>query len=202
MSKKEAAEKTLDEVTAEVYEAKVRDLLEKLQRYKDKCELLLSENDALTKAQTKFSYDKQDIVEFLNIKVHEHEEHITQLESKLSDLEEAKRDQELKAKSDFEAATLEWKSELDQCQTQSARYKAELDQLSDFKERKEDMENQLRRALVALEVKEKEYKDSIHSMERKMLQDKSQMKKEMLQKVNEAVANFRRVADQQMAEVS
>jgi hypothetical protein len=27
------------------------------------------------------------------------------------------------------------------------------------------------------------------------------MKKDMLQKVNEAVANFRRVADQQMAEV-
>ena len=27
------------------------------------------------------------------------------------------------------------------------------------------------------------------------------MKREMLQKVNEAVANFRRVADQQMAEV-
>jgi phenylalanyl-tRNA synthetase alpha subunit len=29
----------------------------------------------------------------------------------------------------------------------------------------------------------------------------NQMKREMLQKVNEAVANFRRVADQQMAEV-
>lgn len=39
-------------------------------------------------------------------------------------------------------------------------------------------------------------------MERKILQDKNNMKKEMLQKVNEAVANFRRVADQQMAETT
>ena len=52
-----------------------------------------------------------------------------------------------------------------------------------------------------LEQREREYKNNIHDLERKVLQDKNQMKKEMLHKVNEAVANFRRVADQQMAEV-
>lgn len=63
------------------------------------------------------------------------------------------------------------------------------------------MEHQIKHLNALLEQKEREYKDIIHTMERKILQDKNLMKKEMLQKVNEAVANFRRVADQQMAEV-
>lgn len=63
------------------------------------------------------------------------------------------------------------------------------------------MENQIHSLEILLQDREKEYKEVIHSMERKILQDKNAIKKEMLQKVNEAVINFRKVADQQMAEV-
>ncbi|KAJ3125426.1 ubiquitin-like protein atg8 [Physocladia obscura] len=172
----------LDELSLEIYEARVRDLTEKLAKSKEKCE--------------------QDIVEFLNIKVREHEEHITNLESKIQQLENEKRSLETKAKADIENATIEWKKEVDNVQTVNAKYKSELDMLLDFKGRKDDLEKQLKNALTLLETREKEYKDVIHSMERKVLQDKTNMKKEMLQKVNEAVTNFRRVADQQMAETT
>ncbi|KAJ3068809.1 hypothetical protein HDU98_008086 [Podochytrium sp. JEL0797] len=192
----------LDELSLEVYEAKVRDLTEKLIRSKEKCDLLVRENDALGRAQTKFSSDKQDIVEFLNIKVREHEEHITTLEFKILTLEQEKRALEHKGKHDVESTKEEWRKEVDGVQTTCAKYKAELDMLFDFKGRKDDLERQLRQALALLETREREYKDVIHTMERKVLQDKSQMKKEMLQKVNEAVTNFRRVADQQMAETT
>ncbi|KAJ3331684.1 hypothetical protein HDU76_002486 [Blyttiomyces sp. JEL0837] len=208
MSKKAAedfnqAEKgKLDEVTLEIYEAKVRYLTEKLSRAKEKIEVLSKENDAFAKNQVKFATDKQDSIDFLTIGVRKNEEKILSLEAKIHDLEDEKRQMELKAISDLEKAQMEWKLELEQVQNQSRGYKAELDQLSDFKGRKEDLENSLKRALTMLEVKEKEYKDIIHNMERKVLQDKNQMKKEMLQKVNEAVANFRRVADQQMAETT
>ena len=52
-----------------------------------------------------------------------------------------------------------------------------------------------------IKKKETENRSHIHNLERKALQNKNQVKREMIQKVNEAVANFRRVADQQMAEV-
>ena len=35
--------------------------------------------------------------------------------------------------------------------------------------------------------KEQEYQDSIHAIDKKVLQDKTQLKKEMLQKVNEVI---------------
>ncbi|KAJ3130852.1 hypothetical protein HK101_004920, partial [Irineochytrium annulatum] len=192
----------LDDLQLEIYEAKVRELTEKLVRTKEKCDVLTRENDALGKAQAKFSSDKQDIVEFLNIKVREHEEQINQLEEKVRRQEEEMRERDIKARLELETSVAEVRRELDGSQALAARYKAELDQLFDFRGRKDDLEMQLRRTLATLEAKEKEYKDIIHSMERKVLQDKNQMKKEMLQKVNEAVANFRRVADQQMAETT
>ncbi|KAI8611593.1 hypothetical protein BC830DRAFT_1140590 [Chytriomyces sp. MP71] len=192
----------LDELSIEIYEARVRDLTEKLTRSKEKCDALYRENDALGRAQAKFSSDKQDIVEFLNIKVREHEEYITSLELKIQNLEDEKRAMEHKAKLDLDNTVSEWKRDMDIVQTQSAKYRSELDLLFDFKGKKDELENQLKKALALLEIREREYKDVIHTMERKVLQDKNQMKKEMLQKVNEAVANFRKVADQQMAETT
>ena len=63
------------------------------------------------------------------------------------------------------------------------------------------MIEQIKSLKHTLELKEQEYQENLHSIEKKVLQDKSQLKKEMLQKVHEAVTNFRKVADQQMAEV-
>ncbi|KAJ3213374.1 hypothetical protein HDU67_002956 [Dinochytrium kinnereticum] len=180
----------IDELTLEIYEAKVRDLTEKLNRFKDKCDNLTKENDALGKAQAKFSSDKQDIVEFLNIKVREHEEQITMLEEKVRAQEDEMRERDQKAKADMEHAISEGKLELEQAMNQGARYKAELDQLFEFKGRKvnpgsvfwtgfshccfskDELEFQLKRTSLLLETKEKEYKDIIHTMERKVLQDK------------------------------
>ncbi|KAJ3287591.1 hypothetical protein HK104_008523 [Borealophlyctis nickersoniae] len=186
----------------EIYEAKVRDLTEKLHRLKTKCDTLARENDSLGKAQAKFSHDKQDIVEFLNIKVGEHEKQIGSLEEKVRQLEEEKKEVENRGKMELEAAMREAKKENGALQSQCAKYKAELADLNAFAGRKDEMEQQLKSLRQELDAKQKEYKDTIHTMERKVLQDKHQMKKEMLQKVNEAVASFRRVADQQMAETT
>ncbi|OAJ44441.1 hypothetical protein BDEG_27667 [Batrachochytrium dendrobatidis JEL423] len=168
----------LDEPTLEYFEAKVRDLTEKNARVKLKCEELIRENEISANAQTKFNHDKQDIVEFLNIKVSEHEKMISVLESKAHQLEKEKQDYEIRTKSEMSSLKSAMQSELETMQTQFIHYK------------------------TLLEKKECEYRDTIHNIERKVLQDKNQMKREMLQKVNEAVANFRRVADQQMAETT
>jgi hypothetical protein len=82
------------------------------------------------------------------------------------------------------------------------KYKLELLELTLFTEQKAALEQELVNAKTLLEKKELDFKDTIHSLERKVLQDKNRMKREMLQKLNEAVASFRRVADQQMAETT
>jgi molecular chaperone DnaK (HSP70) len=79
------------------------------------------------------------------------------------------------------------------------RYNLELSELNSFTEKKAEMENQLKYSKNLREKKEVEFKETINNLERKVLHDKNRMKREMLQKLNEAVASFRRVADQQMA---
>jgi hypothetical protein len=176
-------------------------MTEKLERTLKKGETLKLENNTLAKAQAKFYTDKQDIVEFLNIKVGEHEKLISILESKNKTLEEEKKEIERFYKGEYETLTKSLKSENESLNLQMSKYKVELSELSVFSQQKAEIDEQLKQFKLLLEKKEHEYRDTVHSLERKVLQDKSQMKREMLQKMNEAVANFRRVADQQMAEV-
>jgi hypothetical protein len=199
---KSGEQQMLDEVTIQVYEAKTRDLTEQLSRYKNKCQVLLTENSALGNVQSKFSQDRQDIVEFLNIKLQEQEKHATAQEEVIRLLQNDKKELEVGCRVKIEGVVEQSKIEVEQMNIQCAKYKTDLDQLSEFRGRKDDLDKQIRVLNGTLEQKEKEYKDIIHTMERKILQDKNVMKKEMLQKVNEAVANFRRVADQQMAETT
>ncbi|KAJ3027247.1 hypothetical protein HDV00_011336 [Rhizophlyctis rosea] len=164
--------------------------------------MLARENDALGKAQAKFTHDKQDIVEFLNIKVGEHEKQINVLEETVRRLEQEKRDAEQRGKDNLDNAMKEAKKEMDGVMQQFGKAKAELADLKKFAEDKVRMEKELDDLKKELKAKERDYKETIYNLERKVLHDKNQMKKEMLSKVNEAVASFRRVADQQMAETT
>ncbi|KAJ3182622.1 hypothetical protein HDU87_007960 [Geranomyces variabilis] len=169
---------------------------------KNKCQTLVAENDALGKAQAKASHDKQDIVEFLNIKVGEHEKQINTMEEKAVQMDQEKADMVKQAQSNLDSAMAEAHKEIDSLQNQCSVYKAQLSDLHNFAARKVELEQQLIYLKGQLEAKERTFKDTVHNIERKVLQDKNMLKREMLQKVNEAVANFQRVADQQMAETT
>ncbi|TPX38562.1 hypothetical protein SeMB42_g06663 [Synchytrium endobioticum] len=190
------------ELTGELLEAKVRDLNDKLQRYKNKCEVLTGEIEVLGKAQRKIIADKQDIVEFLNIKVVEHEKHIGTLEQRVRELQNEKKEAIEAAKLEAEEAAIAARTEIDQLQLLNHKYKTDLDSLLEFKSRKDELESMLKSTQTNLDTREREFKNSVHELERKVLQDKNVMKNEMLHKVNDAVSNFRRVADQQMAETT
>ncbi|KAI8924664.1 hypothetical protein BC831DRAFT_436357 [Entophlyctis helioformis] len=144
----------VDDRTLEYYEAKVRDMTDKVDR--------LPFNGPI----------QQDIVEFLNIKVGEHEKMIASLESKTRQLEEEKRDLETWSKNEIESTRMSMHSELEILQIQCAKYKAELAELTAFSAKKDEMEQQIKQYKALLEKKESEYRDTIHNLERKVLQDK------------------------------
>ncbi|KAL2917484.1 hypothetical protein HK105_202765 [Polyrhizophydium stewartii] len=163
----------VDSRTLEYYEAKIKDMAEKIDRMKLKCDNLVKENEILAKAQTKFNHDKQDIVEFLNIKVGEHEKIIANLETKTRQLEDEKRDLDTRSRNEIETIKSSMQSDLEIMQIQCAKYKAELSELTAFSAKKEEMEQQIKQYRVLLDKKESEYRDTIHNLERKVLQDKT-----------------------------
>ncbi|KAJ3261615.1 hypothetical protein HK103_005453 [Boothiomyces macroporosus] len=151
----------------------VSDLMDKLERMKTKNENLQKENTTLARTQAKFYSDKQDIVEFLNIKVGEHERMIASLENKNRTLDQEKKDLELHYQTLIANVERSSQMELDNLNQQCQKFKAELVELSSFSAQKDDMEEQLKQFKILLEKKENEYRETVHNLERKVLQDKT-----------------------------
>ena len=148
-----------------------------------------------------YSKDKEDIVEFLNLRVNEHERYISELERKNENLIDEKIELEKGFGEEINRVSDEFRMEIDNLLIKYTNVKTELDNLLEFKSKKEETEHLVQSLKNQLEKKDKDYRDTVYGLEKRMLQDKNNIKKEMLQRVNEAVSAFRRVADTQMAEV-
>ena len=103
---------------------------------KDKCDLLKRENELLGKTQMRFTHDKEDIVEFLNIKVQEHERYIEALEIKSKKLEDEKSHFESKSQGEIQALKDETKNEIESLTSQLFKAKQDLSDLSIFSSQK------------------------------------------------------------------
>ena len=97
---------------------------------------------------------------------------ISNLEVKSRRLEEEKRETEMTSKSEIEKIRTCMQSELEILQIQCAKYKSELSELTAFSVKKDEMDQQIKQLRVLLEKKENEYRDTVHNLERKILQDK------------------------------
>ncbi|KAJ3301241.1 hypothetical protein HDV03_001180 [Kappamyces sp. JEL0829] len=169
--------------TMEYYQVKLADMTEKMERMyvcsrwligrKLKLDTVTSENQTLARAQSKFYNDKQDIVEFLNIKVGEHEKMISGLEAKNKVLEEEKKLVEEKCKFEVDNIQSVTQLEIDNLSFQCQKLKSDLVELSSFSAQRDEMSQQLKQTKAFLEKKEVEYRETVHSLERKVLQDKT-----------------------------
>ncbi|KAJ3368738.1 hypothetical protein GGF31_006162 [Allomyces arbusculus] len=201
-SKPGAAGAALDPVTVELYELKIKDLLDKVDKTKEKQKLLVAENETLLKVQTKSVSEKQDIVEFLRIELANHERTLADAEDRLHTLEQEQQYLLRMHASELDAKDQTLNEERETLQAKIARLTAELQELTEFRGRKAAMERDLAQLVSDLEDKERAYHADVTSMERKHLQDKHALKREMAAKVADAVGSFRRVADTQMAETT
>lgn len=111
-------------------------------------------------------------MEFLNIKVGDHERMIASLESRNKSLEEDKRTSEEKFKSQLEYLHQTSQQEIENLTFQCQKLKNDLVELSTFSAQKDEMGQQLKQTKAYLEKKEVEYRETIHALERKVLQDK------------------------------
>lgn len=118
------------------------------------------------------SHPQQDIVEFLNIKVGEHEKMISGLEAKNKVLEEEKKLVEEKCKFEVDNIQSVTQLEIDNLSFQCQKLKSDLVELSSFSAQRDEMSQQLKQTKAFLEKKEVEYRETVHSLERKVLQDK------------------------------
>ncbi|KAI9221774.1 hypothetical protein BC828DRAFT_380186 [Blastocladiella britannica] len=192
----------MDPVMVEMYELKLKDLLDKLERAKEKQRALQVENETLLKAQTKSVSEKQDIVEFLRIELANHEHALADTEDRLHELEKDKLAQQRQHTDELEQNSHRAVEDRESLQQKLTKVSADLADLSEFRGRKDAMERDLSRLMEELSAKERSLRIETTALERKFLQDKHILKREMSSKVTDAVASFKRVADNQMAETT
>ncbi|KAL7750662.1 hypothetical protein RI367_004004 [Sorochytrium milnesiophthora] len=212
----------LDEVAIEMYETRLKDLQEKLNRSyvlllpqsgnlltqpalhrsKDKCTALQTDNEMLLKAQTKSVSEKQDIVEFLRIELANYEKNLAMVEERLAQVEQENQALVRSHASEVDTLNDHAKQDRDAMAARLTKLLTELGELSEFRGKKGVLEAELQGLVTELEQRERAHKVDLNAMERKFLQDKHQLRKDMIMRVNDAVASFRQVADNQMAETT
>jgi len=74
--------------------------------------------------------------------------------------------------------------------------------LEEFKTKKEEMEKHLEDLENQLLEQEENHKQILYNLERKAVVDKDRLKKEMILRVNEVAAEFRKVSNKQMSETT
>lgn len=193
---------TITELQKEFYIIQINDLEKRLDRYQGKCDQLEIENKDLQKNYEKQTQDKKEIVAFLKKKLEQMGDEVADLQEKLISLQQAK-DAE---KDSYELQITQLKTEAqetkDQLTSEIMLINGKLEQLEDFRQNKEELEGKFRSMEESLEAVQNEHKDAVYNLERKEVQNRDRLKKEMTARLNTVAAEFRKVSNKQMAETT
>lgn len=186
----------------ELQQLQLNDFSEKVELYKERCAQLEKENERLADIQLEINCDRNDIVEFLNLRVGEHQSKIEELEKDIAKVEREKESSLRQCVQNSEKTQAQMRKEIEQMNVEISKYKANIDQISDFRSRKEEMEQQIALLRETLDQKVTEYKGTINEMHRKAVMEKNKAKIEMARRIDEAVRNFKTATEKQMNETT
>ncbi|KAM3825456.1 cilia- and flagella-associated protein 157 [Vipera latastei] len=198
----EVDDSIVPEHSREFYLIQIRDLEGRLARYQQKWDQLQVSEELFRSEYEKMLTDNKEIVAFLKKALNQRVDEIADLTVQLQNLQQAK-DLEKDA---FETQLVQLRHEFqetkDQLTAENMLLSGKLAALEEFRLQKDEIlakfaerENQLRK-------EEEQHKDVIYNLERKAVIDKERMKKDMLHRVNAVAAEFRKVANNQMAETT
>jgi len=192
----------IDEASKKFYLKQIKDLEEKISRYQERCDELKIKADRHEQAYDQIEKDKREIVSFLKKTLEQRQDEIADLQERMTALQQAK-DQE---KETFETQITQLKREFqemrDQLTGENIFLSGKLAALEEFKTKKEEMEKHLEDLENQLLEQEENHKQILYNLERKAVVDKDRLKKEMILRVNEVAAEFRKVSNKQMSETT
>lgn len=198
--KKPVEEPEPDEEEKEMMERElvIGHLKNKLGKYLDNNDHLTGENTRLADELETQKINLKDISEFLTNELKAKELSHSALEQRVIQLEEELLaanagfvEQVDKLKANFEASEEALKEQISQQQSK-------LNELKEFQEKKLALEQELAEIKALLDKERREHDEKISDLERKAVQEKDRLKKEMAQKIKETKANMMKLTDNQL----
>lgn len=192
----------LNELSKEYFLIQIRDLEERLSRYQKKCDELELANQDYRSQYGQQTTDKKEIVTFLKKQLEQRADEIADLQDRLIGLQQAKDGE--KDQYEVQLATLrtEMQEIKDQLTSENMVLGGKLASLEEFRVQKEDLMAKFAKMEEELDKQQKEHKEVIYNLERKAVVDKDRLKKEMVLRLNQVAAEFRKVSNKQMAETT
>ena len=198
MLAKKSDKGALDFTDREFLETELRALKEKLKEYERDANNMADERRELTGTLTKQQDDQKEIFQYLNGELAKKTDEIVALEERVLKLEEENdmqiREHESRLLSQKDAAD----QEIARLHKEIAEYREQLEKVSTFIEYKQTLEAQLQEKKRLLDEEAKEHATHVSDLERKHVQEKDRLKKEMLLKLRETKANLLKMTDNQL----
>jgi len=190
--------KSSGEGDTEFFLTEIRLLKEKLNEAELRVEDLTRANEELTSKLGTHREDQADIFEYLNGELAKKTDEIVHLEEKRQELLEANAnlvaDYEQKLIAQREQAGMD-KEGMEQ---QISELTTALEELHEFQQRKEELERENAETKATLQDEQREHTRLVSELERKHVQEKDRLKKEMLIKLRDTKATLHKMTANQL----
>lgn len=140
----------------------------------------------------------QDINDFLTNELKAKELHNAQLEMHVAALEKEKEDAVNGLERELEQLRLHDEAEIAELTSTVDKYKTKLNDLKEFQDKKGELERALEEAKRELDEERIQSEERVSDLERKHVQEKDRLKKEMALRIKETKANMMRLTDNQL----
>ncbi|XP_066287380.1 cilia- and flagella-associated protein 157-like [Branchiostoma lanceolatum] len=192
----------VSEARKEFYMIQIKDLERKKERQELKAKELEDANKEFKDQYDQMSKDKHDIVTFLKRTLQERIDEVADLTDRLSALQQDK-DQEKEAYEEtIKSMKAEFQETKDNLSTENMNLQRALAGLEEFKIQREELMRKFANLEEDSRKLQEEHQEQMYKLERKAVVDKDRLKKEMVLKVNQVAAEFRKVSNKQMADTT
>ncbi|XP_068925706.1 cilia- and flagella-associated protein 157-like [Petaurus breviceps papuanus] len=201
----ETATKAIQEVlteTREFYHVQIRDLENRLDRYKKKWDELSQQNKVVQDEFNQLAHNKKEVVSFLKRTLNQRIDEIADLNSQLQGLQISKEMEKDAFEAQLAQVRHEFQETKDQLTMENIMLGGKLAALEEFQFQKSDLMAKFSLLEEQLKKQQDDYKSYVYHMERKALMDKERLRKDIIHRINTVAAEFRRVSSSQMAETT
>jgi len=192
----------ISELSKRFYVIQIQDLESKILRYQEKCDKLQLSATEHEDKYIQIGKDKKEIVSFLKKTLEQRQDEISDLQERLTALQQAKDHEKEAFDNQMTQIKREFQEVRDRLTSENMILGGKLSALEEFKVQREILMKKFETLEEEFKQKEAAHQEQMYNLGRKAVVDKDRLKKEMILRVNEVAAEFRKVSNKQMAETT
>ncbi|VDI83783.1 cilia- and flagella-associated protein 157-like isoform X1 [Mytilus edulis] len=192
----------LNELSKEYYLIQIRDLENRLVRYQKKCDELEVQKGAFESQKDYEIKNKEQIILWLEGKLNRSEDECNDLKDQLIGLEQTLESEKERLNAQIHQLRTEYQEKNDKLSAELTLTTGKLNALEEFRVQQDELNKKFAELEAKLNQKDLDHDKEIYDLERKAVIEKDRLKKEMVNRVNNVAAEFRKVSNKQMAETT